>query len=81
MLLLSGCMHYTRLTASDFNRGHASTVKFARDNYECQTDAVVGENMVGAGGDLRGVYNRAYTACMKKRGYASNDIDLLGFGG
>ena len=81
LLLLGGCMHYARFTSSDFNRGNASTTQFARDNYECRTSAVVGENMAGGGGDLRGVYNRAYERCMKQRGYASNDIELLGFGG
>ena len=81
LFLLSGCMHYSRLTPSDFNRGQAPQAKFARDNYECRTKAVVKENMVGGGGDLRGTYNHAYVACMTQRGYASNDIELLGFGG
>lgn len=80
-LLLAGCMHYTRLTPSDFDRGRVSAVQFSRDNYDCRTKAVVRENMAQGGGDLRGVYNRAYSACMKKRGYASNNIELLGFGG
>ena len=64
----------------DFDRGNVPTVQFQRDNYECQTKAVIQQNETG-GGDPRGVYNDAYAGCMTKRGYASNNIEFLGIGG
>jgi hypothetical protein len=78
---VSGCEHYANLTPDDFDRGGASQVQFARDNYECQTEAVVHENIARDVGDPYGDYNQAYLACMTKRGYRTTDIDLLGFGG
>lgn len=80
VLILPSCTHYSRLTSEDFEQGGAPTVQFARDNYECQTNAVIKENEAG-GGDLRGVYNRIYAKCMTKRGYGTNNIELLGIGG
>ena len=79
-LLLSACQHFSTLTPSDFSRGTASRVKFERDNYNCQVEATVKQNLAG-GGDIVGVYNDAYVDCMKHRGYATTDIDLLGFSG
>lgn len=79
LLMLSGCTHYTLLDSSDFDRGDVPTVQFARDNYECQTKAVIEQNEV-RGGDVRGVYNHAYAGCMARRGYSSNNIELLGIG-
>lgn len=79
VMLLSGCTHYTLLDSTDFDRGSASRVQFSRDNYECQTAAVIRQNEAG-GGDVRGVYNRSYARCMAKRGYATNNIELLGIG-
>ena len=78
---VSGCEHYANLTADDFDRGNASRAQFARDNYECQTKAVVHENIARDVGDPHGDYNQTYLACMTKRGYRTTDIDLLGFGG
>ena len=80
LVCLSGCTHYTYLTADDFQRGTATRLQFSRDNYNCQIDAGVAQNMTG-GGDLRGVFNDAYVACMKKRGYATTNIDMLGIAG
>ena len=81
LLLLGGCMHYARFMSSDFNRGNASTTQFARDNYECRTSAVVGENMAGGGGDLRGGYHRDAERGMRKRRHVSTEIARTGFGG
>ena len=78
--LLFGCQHYARLTSDDFAQGHAPRIKFARDNYTCEVKATVQENITG-GGDSVGIYNDAYVACMKKLGYQTSDIDLLGFSG
>ena len=80
LVCLSGCTHYTYLTPDDFERGHATQLQFGRDNYDCQIEAGVAQNMTG-GGDLHGVYNDAYVACMKKRGYSTTNIDMLGIGG
>lgn len=80
VVLLSGCMHYTRLTTDDFARGHASRTQFGRDNYDCQVDAAVQQSRIG-GGDSTGVYNRTYSSCMARHGYRTTDLDLLGFGG
>ncbi len=79
LLGLSGCAHYSNLTANDFHRGATSNIQFQRDNNRCQTAAAVRQNQVG-GGDPHGVYNRAYVACMAKRGYATSNIDLLDIG-
>ena len=76
---LSGCAHYVYLTADDFHRGRASDIQFQRDNATCQTAATVRQNEVG-GGDPHGVYNWAYIACMARRGYATDNIDLLDIG-
>ncbi len=75
--LLSGCMHYTRLTADDFARGHASRIQFGRDNYDCQIGASVAQTRIG-GGDSTGVYNRTYSHCMASRGYQSTAMDPFG---
>lgn len=80
LLSLSGCAHYFNLTADDFHRGDMSNIQFQRDNNRCQTAATVRQNQVG-GGDPHGIYNRAYVACMAKRGYVTNNIDLLDIGG
>jgi len=80
LICLSGCAHYTYLTADDFERGTATPLQFGRDNYDCQIEAAIAQNMI-QGGDLHGVYNDAYVACMKKRGYATTDIDMLGIAG
>ena len=77
---LCGCQHFSLLTPDDFERGNVPRAQFARDNYGCQTKAVVEENMVG-GSDVRGVYNRAYASCMAKLGYRNRNIDMLGIGG
>lgn len=77
---LGGCSHYFTLTRADFDRGKASRVVFARDNYKCQIDATVTQNQVG-GGDSIGIYNDAYVACMRGHGYQTSDIDFLGLGG
>ena len=77
---LSGCAHYFYVTANDFNRGGVSEIQFQRDNTSCQTKAAVRQNEVG-GGDPHGIYNEAYLACMNRRGYATNNVDLLGIGG
>ena len=77
---LSGCAHYFSLAANDFERGGASDIQFQRDNAGCQTKAAVRQNEVG-GGDPHGIYNEAYVACMAKRGYMANNVDLLGIGG
>lgn len=79
LFCLSGCTHYSYLTEDDFERGTATRLQFGRDNYECQIEGGVAQNMTG-GGDLTGVYNDAYVACMKKRGYATTSIDMLGIG-
>ncbi len=47
-----------------------------------RTKAVVGENMAGGGGDLRGVYNRAYAGVHEAARLCQQRIsNLLGFGG
>lgn len=79
-IILCGCEHFSSLGPADFERGRASKVQFARDNYDCETNAIVEQNMVG-GGDPRGVYNDAYTACMAKLGYPVRSVDMLGIGG
>ena len=79
-MAVSACTHYTNLTPDDFNRGKASRLTFVRDNYDCQVDAAVAQNMID-GSDPHGTYNNAYVACMKKRGYQTTNIDLVGFGG
>jgi hypothetical protein len=81
LLLLGGCMHYAQLTPSDFSRGNVSPAKFARDNYECRTKAVIRENINQGGGDQIGSYNRAYATCMKRMGYGGDNIELAGFDG
>ena len=78
--ILCGCQHFSLLTREDFDRGNVSRVQFARDNYTCQTKAVVEQNMVG-GSDTRGVYNDVYVSCMAKLGYRTKAIDMLGIGG
>lgn len=74
---LLGCGRLGNLTAGDFQPGSADPHQFARDNYDCQTEAVVRENIAGSG-NLPAVYNRAYAACMSKRGYRQSATSVAG---
>ncbi|HWD29333.1 MAG TPA: hypothetical protein VG387_19325 [Rhizomicrobium sp.] len=75
---LAGCQSYGDLTSDAFNPGKASQTQFSMDAAGCAAAAEYPRNYdaVGIWGDnetRHEVYNRAYTVCMAKLGYARRD--------
>jgi hypothetical protein len=81
-LLLAGCESYGDLTSDAFDPGGATQSKFAFDNGHCQAAATdeLSYNMRGIMGthvERHEMYNRVYTRCMQRNGYARrNGLDI-----
>ncbi|MBU6297971.1 MAG: hypothetical protein KGJ79_08580 [Alphaproteobacteria bacterium] len=83
VLAAAGCGRWADLDSDAFAQGQASQERFMLDSDACQRTAENARSysIAGLAADNVGkhtVFNRAYTACMKARGYAPR-TDLANF--
>jgi hypothetical protein len=74
VLAAAGCGHWADLNSDAFAHGDATQERFARDDTSCAQKAENARSYGMAGMaadnvDKHGVFNRAYAACMKAKGY------------
>ncbi|HEY4943221.1 MAG TPA: hypothetical protein VII56_17460 [Rhizomicrobium sp.] len=76
--VLAGCESIGDLTSDAFDPGNAAQSTFTLDSAACAANADIrrGYDIRGIAGthaERHEIFNRAYTACMQRRGYARRD--------
>ena len=79
----AGCARVSDLNSDAFAMGDASQERFKIDDLACASDAEVKRSFEMKGidaenADKHRIYNRAYAACMRAKGYKERDelLDL-----
>lgn len=77
-VLLSGCESYGDLTSDAFDPGTVTQSRFTMDAAHCEAQADIPRNyevigIAGTRSERHEIFNEAFTACMRLRGYARRD--------
>ncbi|HXC54458.1 MAG TPA: hypothetical protein VNU97_04125 [Rhizomicrobium sp.] len=76
--LLGGCESYGDLTSDAFDPGSAAPSTFTLDDADCAAQAELSRSddiqaIAATHAERHEIFNRAYTLCMQRHGYARRD--------